>query len=83
MVGTVPAVRRTRSFSEGFASLPRSGAGSATAGCSTEPWEINLIWLYREEGLAVRKRRARGKAVGVRVPILAEARPNVRGSLDS
>jgi len=32
---------------------------------------INRIHrLYREEGLAVRKRRARRKAVGVRVPIL-------------
>jgi putative transposase len=38
--------------------------------------------LYREEGLAVRKRRARRKAVGVRVPILLEARQNARWSLD-
>ena len=38
--------------------------------------------LYREEGLAVRKRRARRKAVGVRVPILLEAKPNARWSLD-
>ena len=44
---------------------------------------INRIHrLYREEGLAVRKRRARRKAVGVRVPILLEARPNARWSLD-
>jgi len=48
-----------------------------------EPSGINRIHrLYREEGLAVRKRRARRKAVGVRVPILLEARPNVRWSLD-
>jgi putative transposase len=44
---------------------------------------INRIHrLYREEGLAVRKRRARRKACGVRVPILVEARPNARWSLD-
>ena len=40
------------------------------------------VTLYREEGLAVRRRRARRKAVGVRVPILLEARPNARWSLD-
>jgi putative transposase len=44
---------------------------------------INRIHrLYREEGLVVRKRRARRKAVGVRVPILLEANPNARWSLD-
>jgi transposase InsO family protein len=44
---------------------------------------INRIHrLYREEGLAVRKRGARRKACGVRVPILVEARPNARWSLD-
>jgi transposase InsO family protein len=48
-----------------------------------EPSGIKRIHrLYREEGLAVRKRRARRKAVGVRVPILLEARPNARWSLD-
>ncbi len=48
-----------------------------------EPSGINRIHrLYREEGLAVRKRRARRKACGVRVPILVEARPNARWSLD-
>src|SRR4029077_3916620 len=48
-----------------------------------EPSGINRIHrLYREEGLAVRKRRARRKAMGVRVPILLEAKPNVRWSLD-
>ena len=41
-----------------------------------------FILLNREEGLAVRKRRARRKAVGVRVPILVEAKPNARWSLD-
>ena len=48
-----------------------------------EPSGINRIHrLYREEGLAVRKRRARRKAIGSRVPILVEARPNARWSLD-
>jgi len=48
-----------------------------------EPSGINRIYrLYREEGLAVRKRRARRRAVGVRAPILVEAIPNARWSLD-
>ena len=48
-----------------------------------EPSGINRIHrLYREEGLTVRKRRARRKAVGTRAPILVEARPNARWSLD-
>ena len=41
-----------------------------------------LYRLYREEGLAVRKRRARRKAIGTRAPILVAARPNARWSLD-
>lgn len=48
-----------------------------------EPSGINRIYrLYREEGLAVRKRRARRKAVGTRTPILVEAKVNARWSLD-
>ena len=48
-----------------------------------EPSGINRIYrLYREEGLAVRKRRARRKAVGTRAPIVVETRPNARWSLD-
>ena len=38
--------------------------------------------LYREEGLTVRKRRARRRAVGTRTPIPVEAKPNARWSLD-
>jgi len=38
--------------------------------------------LYREEGLTVRKRRARRRAVGTRAPIPIEARPNALWSLD-
>ncbi len=48
-----------------------------------EPSGINRIYrLYREEGLTVRKRRARRRAAGTRAPILVEARPNARWSLD-
>lgn len=48
-----------------------------------EPSGINRIYrLYREEGLGVRKRRARRRAIGVRAPILVEAKPNARWSLD-
>ncbi len=41
-----------------------------------------LYRLYREEGLSVRKRRARRKAVGARAPSLVEAKPNARWSTD-
>ncbi|MCK1316882.1 IS3 family transposase [Bradyrhizobium sp. 162] len=48
-----------------------------------EPSGRNRIYrLYREEGLSVRKCRARRHAVGTRAPILVEARPNARWSLD-
>jgi putative transposase len=48
-----------------------------------EPSGINRIYrLYREEGLGVRKRRGRKRAIGVRAPLLVEARPNARWSLD-
>ncbi|MGY3108331.1 transposase InsO family protein [Bradyrhizobium sp. LM3.4] len=63
--------------------------GSATGGCScccgsaaSRPGINRIYRLYREEGLTVRKRRARRRAVGVRAPILVEARPNARWSLD-
>ena len=38
--------------------------------------------LYREEGLSVRRRRGRKRAMGARAPIPVEARPNARWSLD-
>ena len=48
-----------------------------------EPSGINRIYrLYREEGLTVRKRGARRRAVGARAPIVVEAQPNARWSLD-
>lgn len=48
-----------------------------------EPSGINRIYrLYREEGLMVRKRKARRRATGLRAPIPVEAKPNARWSLD-
>src|SRR5271170_2163044 len=48
-----------------------------------EPSGVNRIYrLYREEGLTVRKRKARRRAVGTRTPILVEAKINARWSLD-
>src|SRR3954451_20317444 len=48
-----------------------------------EPSGLNRVYrLYREEGLTVRKRRTRRRAVGTRAPILVEAKPNARWSLD-
>ena len=38
--------------------------------------------LYREEGLVVRRRRGRRRAVGIRAPLAAAALPNERWSLD-
>ncbi|MBM1175573.1 IS3 family transposase [Microvirga arabica] len=44
---------------------------------------LNRVYrLYREEGLSVRKRQARRRAVGMRAPILVEAKANARWSLD-
>ena len=48
-----------------------------------EPSGTNRIYrVYREEGLTVRRRRARRKAIGTHAPILMEARANARWSLD-
>ena len=48
-----------------------------------EPSGVNRIYrLYREEGLGVRKRRSRRKAIGTRAPLRVEAKPNARWSLD-
>ncbi|WP_205511739.1 IS3 family transposase [Rhodopseudomonas sp. BR0M22] len=38
--------------------------------------------LYREEGLSVRQRRGRKRPTGARAPILVEAKPNARWSVD-
>jgi transposase InsO family protein len=48
-----------------------------------EPSGVNRIYrLYREEGLTVRKRKARRRAIGTRTPIMVEAKANARWSLD-
>jgi HTH-like domain len=41
-----------------------------------------LYRLYREEGLAVRRRRGRKRATGTRAPMTIPQRPNQRWSLD-
>jgi transposase InsO family protein len=65
--------RRRFGYRRLFVLLRRDGEASG----------INRIYrLYREEGLTVRKRRARRRAVGARAPILVEARANARWSLD-
>jgi len=67
------SVRRRFGYRRLFILLRREG----------EPSGINRVYrLYREEGLAVRKHRARRKAIGTRAPILIEAKPNARWSLD-
>ena len=66
-------VRRRFGYRRLFILLRREGEMSG----------INRIYrLYREEGLAVRKRQTRRKAIGTRSPILVEAKPNARWSLD-
>ena len=66
-------VRRRFGYRRLFILLRRQG----------EPSGINRIYrLYREEGLTVRRRWARRRAVGVRAPILVEAKVNARWSLD-
>ena len=83
------AGRLMSSYAPGCAILPTSAVGSATGGCSScwrqqgEPSGVNRIYrLYREEGLTVRKRKARRRAIGTRTPILVEVRVNARWSLD-
>jgi putative transposase len=66
-------VRRRFGYRRLFILLRREGEMSG----------INRIYrLYREEGLAVRKRQTRRKAIGTRAPILVEVKPNARWSLD-
>jgi len=65
--------RRRFGYRRLFVLLRREGESSG----------INRIYrLYREEGLTVRKRKARRKAIGTRAPILVEERVNARWSLD-
>lgn len=65
--------RRRFGYQRLFILLRRDGEASG----------VNRIYrLYREEGLAVRKRKARRRAVGSRAPMLVEAKANTRWSLD-
>lgn len=65
--------RRRFGYRRLFALLKRDG----------EPSGVNRIYrLCREEGLSIRKRKARRRAVGTRAPILVEAKANARWSLD-
>ena len=65
--------RRRFGYRRLFIMLRREGEASG----------INRIYrLYREEGLGVRRRKGRKRAIGVRAPLLVEARPNARWSLD-
>jgi len=50
--------------------------------CTTFSGEDILGGFGPDEGLTVRKRRARRKAFGTRAPVLVVARPNARWSLD-
>jgi len=50
-----------------------------------EGWRVNhkkLRRLYREEGLQVRKRGGRKRAIGTRTPMMTPSGPNQRWSLD-
>jgi len=50
-----------------------------------EGWEVNwkkLYRIYREEGLTVRKRGGRKRAIGARAPMAIPQGPNQRWSLD-
>ncbi len=65
--------RRRFGYRRLFVLLPHEGETSG---------KNRIYRLYREEGLTVRKRRARRRAVGTRALIPVEARPNARWSLD-
>jgi putative transposase len=67
------AERRRFGYRRLFVLLRREGETSS---------KNRIYRLYREEGLTVRKRRARRRAIGTRAPILVEARANARWSLD-
>ena len=65
--------RRRFGYRRLFIMLRREGEASG----------INRIYrLYREEGLGVRRRKGRKRTVGARAPMVVEARPNARWSLD-
>ncbi len=73
---TATAVSRPlRSRLRDLANERRRSVHPASAGAS----RVNRIYrLYREEGLSVRKRKTRRRAVGTPPPILVEAKANAR-----
>jgi len=86
------AGRQTRSFGRNCAILANeeeafrisSAVRPVAAGGRAHGHQPHLpALLYREEGLTVRKRRARRRAVGVAgPPIVVESKPNARWSVD-
>lgn len=70
---SLAAERRRFGYRRLFVLLRREGGASG---------KNRIYRLYREEGLTVRKRRSRRRAIGTRAPILVEARANARWSLD-
>lgn len=86
---TSHAARRKRRCVDACTIWRPNGDDLAIVACSFllrregETSDKNRIYrLYREEGLMVRWRRARRRAIGTRAPILVEAKVNARGSLD-
>ncbi len=73
----------------GCASWRRNAAGSAIAvwatcwrGRASTPNHKKLLRIYREEGLRVRRRGGRKRALGTRRPMVLPDGPNQRWSLD-
>lgn len=65
--------------------VTRNSSGSICSTRSRKGMTMNhkkLYRLYREEGLAVRRRRGRKRAAGTRAPMAISQGPNRRGSLD-
>lgn len=70
---SLAAERRRFGYRRLFVLLRREGEASG---------KNRIYRLYREEGLTVRRRRSRRRAIGTRAPILVEAKANARWSLD-
>ncbi len=70
---TLAAERRRFGYRRLFVLLRREGELSG---------KNRIYRLYREEGLTVRRRRSRRRAVGARAPSLVETKANARWSLD-
>ena len=78
--GAAEAFARSRPREE---ALRKSAAvRPVAAGGRAHGHQPHLPAFIGEEGLTVRKRRARRRAVGSRAPILVESKPNARWSVD-